>query len=53
MGKQVRFYMAHEDEKEFLAAIRERASVNVIYNTFTDPLEMEMKSLEPVPRLRG
>ncbi len=38
MGKQVQFYMTHEDEKNFLASISDLAPVRLIYRTFADPL---------------
>lgn len=48
MGKQVTFYMTHEDEKNFLVAIREIAPVKLIYNTFADESKIELQSLQPV-----
>lgn len=48
MGKQVQFYMTHEDEKNFLASISDLAPVRLVHKTFTDPSHMELKSFEPV-----
>src|SRR4051812_4560096 len=48
MGKQVRFYMTHEDEKSFLASISDLAPVRLVYKTFTEPLHLELESFEPV-----
>ena len=48
MGKQIRFFMTHGDEKEFLASVRELGPLSVIFNTFTDESAMEVQSLQPV-----
>jgi hypothetical protein len=48
MGKQVQFYMTHEDEKNFLASISDLAPVRLIYKAFTEPLHLELESFEPV-----
>jgi hypothetical protein len=53
MGKQVQFYMTHEDEKNFLASISDLAPVRLIYKTFTEPEHMELKSFEPVGNREG
>lgn len=53
MGKQVRFYMTHEDEKNFLASISDIAPVRLIYKTFTEPLHMELQSFAPVGHCGG
>lgn len=46
MGKQVRFFMAREDEKQFLDAIQQFGRVKLIYNTFSSESQMEVRSLE-------
>jgi hypothetical protein len=48
MGKQVQFYMTHEDEKNFLASISDLAPVRLIYKAFTEPLHLALESFEPV-----
>jgi hypothetical protein len=53
MGKQVQFYMTHEDEKNFLASISDLAPVRLIYMTFTEPLHMELQSFAPVGHSGG
>ena len=53
MGKQVQFYMTHEDEKNFLASISDLAPVRLIYKTFTEPLHMELESFAPVGHSGG
>src|SRR5882757_2253458 len=53
MGKQVQFYMTHEDEKNFLASISDLAPVRLIYKTFTEPLHLELESFEPVGGREG
>lgn len=53
MGKQVQFYMTHEDEKNFLASISDLAPVRLIYKTFTVPLHMELQSFAPVGHCGG
>src|SRR3954464_13452572 len=53
MGKQVQFYMAHQDEKNFLASISDLAPVRLIYKTFTEPLHMELQSFAPVGHCGG
>jgi len=53
MGKQVRFYMTHEDEKNFLASISDLAPVRLVYKTFTEPLHLELESFEPVGTREG
>jgi hypothetical protein len=53
MGKQVRFYMTHEDEKNFVASISDLAPVRLIYKTFTEPLHMELGSFTPVGHSGG
>lgn len=53
MGKQVQFYMTHEDEKNFLASISDLAPVRLVYKTFTEPLHLELESFEPVGSREG
>lgn len=53
MGKQVRFYMTHEDEKNFLASISDLAPVRLIYKTFTESSPMELESFAPVGHSGG
>jgi hypothetical protein len=53
MGKQVRFYMTHEDEKNFLASISDLAPVRLVYQTFTEPSHMELESFMPVGHCGG
>jgi|SRR5882724_543010 len=48
MGKQVQFYMTHEDEKNFLASISDLAPVRLVHLSFVDPLPMELESFGPV-----
>lgn len=48
MGKQVRFYMTHEDEKNFLASISDLAPVRLVYQMFADPAHMELASFAPI-----
>lgn len=48
MGKQITFFMTHEDEKNFLEAIRRLGPVKVIYNTFADESRMEIPFLQPI-----
>ena len=48
MGKQVRFYMTHEDEKYFLASISDLAPVRLVYQMFSDPSHMDLASFAPV-----
>jgi hypothetical protein len=48
MGKQVQFYMTHEDEKSFLASINRLAPVRLVYQLFSDPSHMELTSFAPV-----
>src|SRR5579862_8956854 len=48
MGKQVQFYMTHEDEKNFLASISDLAPVRLVYHTFTESSHMELESFVPV-----
>jgi hypothetical protein len=44
MGKQVQFYMTHENEKSFLASISDLAPVRLLHRTFTEPGHMELES---------
>jgi hypothetical protein len=53
MGKQVQFYMTHEDEKNFLASISDLAPVRLVRETFTEPEHMELESFEPVGSREG
>jgi hypothetical protein len=53
MGKQVQFYMTHDDEKSFLASISDLAPVRLIYMTFTEPSHMELQSFAPVGHSGG
>jgi hypothetical protein len=53
MGKQVQFYMTHEDEKNFLASISDLAPVRLDYQTFTEPSHMELESFVPVGHCGG
>jgi hypothetical protein len=53
MGKQVTFFMTHEDEKVFLAAIEELAPVRLVRQTFSAQAQRELKSFQPVGRLSG
>src|SRR5262249_18513793 len=48
MGKQVRFYMTYEDEKNFLASISDLAPVRLVFKSFAHPSPMEVGSFEPV-----
>lgn len=48
MGKQVRFFMTYEDEKEFLEAVRLSSPVQLVRNTFADESKNEIQSLQPV-----
>ena len=48
MGKQVTFFMTHEDEKKFLDAIQQLGPVRLIYNAFAEASKMEVQSLHPV-----
>jgi hypothetical protein len=50
MGKQVRFYMTYEDEKEFLQALRLKAPVRLICQVFKDESAMEMPEILPVKK---
>jgi hypothetical protein len=45
--------MTHEDEKNFLASISDLAPVRLVYQTFTDPSQMELKSFDPVGSHEG
>lgn len=53
MGKQVRFYMTHEDEMNFLASIGTLAPVKLVWRYFEDKSKMEMESVGPVGSLKG
>jgi hypothetical protein len=53
MGKQVRFFMTHDDELEFLVAIRKIAPLKVILRYFESKAEMEVKLLRPVGSFKG
>ncbi len=53
MGKQVQFYMTHEDEKNFLASISDLAPVRLLYRGFADPSHMVVESFEPVGAREG
>ncbi len=53
MGKQVQFYMTHEDEKIFLASISDLAPGRLIYHTFTESSPMELESFAPVGHSGG
>lgn len=53
MGKQVSFYMTHEDERDFLESVSQRSPIKVIYSTFPDPSCMVIESLAPVGRVVG
>jgi hypothetical protein len=48
MGKQVQFYMTHEDEKSFLASISDIAPVRLVFKSFVHPSPMELGSFAPV-----
>lgn len=48
MGKQVQFYMTHEDEKNFLASISDLAPVRLVRQSSTEPLHLELESFEPI-----
>lgn len=48
MGKQVQFYMTHEDEKSFLASISDLAPVRLVFKSFVHPSPMELGSFAPV-----
>jgi hypothetical protein len=48
MGKQVRFYMTYEDEKNFLASISDLAPMRLVFKSFAHPSPMELGSFEPV-----
>ena len=53
MGKQVQFYMTHEDEKNFLASISDLAPVRLVRRTFTEPEHMVLQTFEPVGNREG
>lgn len=53
MGKQVAFYMTHEDEKNFLASISDIAPVRLVHKTFTEPSQLDLESFEPVGSREG
>ena len=53
MGKQVRFFMTYEDEKNFLASISRPGHVKLLQRYFADPLEREIESLRPIGNLKG
>jgi hypothetical protein len=53
MGKQVQFYMTHEDEQNFLASINDLAPVRLVYKVFQDPSHMELESFEAVGSREG
>jgi hypothetical protein len=48
MGKQVRFYMTHEDEKLFLASISDLTPVRLVYQMFSEPSHMNLESFAPI-----
>jgi hypothetical protein len=48
MGKQIGFYMTHEDEKNFLGAISKLAPVKLLSSRFSDKSNMEILCLQPV-----
>lgn len=51
MGKQVTFFMTHEDEKSFLDAIRQFGPLTVVHSAFVDESEMEVRSFQAIGAL--
>jgi len=47
MGKQVRFYMTFEDEKQFLEAAQSASACSVILTSFSRPDDMVVNELQP------
>jgi hypothetical protein len=53
MGKQVNFFMTHEDENVFLTSIGQLAPVRLLLQTFSEPAQRELESFQPVGSLSG
>ena len=48
MGQQVRFYMTHEDEVKFIEELRQKADIDLVYNTFFAENKMVLNPFVPV-----